>query len=85
MPKAALYARYSSDLQSPESIDDQIRECREFAARKGWDVAQIYDDEAISGAAVRSRAGMLRMLDDARNGRFDILFAEALDRISRDQ
>lgn len=85
MPKAALYARYSSDLQNPQSIDDQIRECRQYAVRKGWDVAQIYDDEAISGAAVRSRAGMLRLLDDARAGRFDMLCAEALDRISRDQ
>lgn len=85
MPKAALYARYSSDLQNPQSIDDQIRECRQYAARKGWDVAQVYDDEAISGAAVRSRAGMLRLLDDARAGRFDVLCAEALDRISRDQ
>ncbi len=85
MPKAALYTRYSSDLQNPQSIDDQIRECRQYATRKGWDVAQIYDDEAISGAAVRSRAGMLRLLDDARAGRFDMLCAEALDRISRDQ
>lgn len=85
MPKAALYARYSSDLQNPQSIDDQIRECRQYAVRKGWDVVHIYDDEAISGAAVRSRAGMLRLLDDARARRFDMLCAEALDRISRDQ
>ena len=85
MPKAALYARYSSDLQNPQSIDDQIRECRQLAACRGWDIGQIYDDEAISGAAVRSRAGMLRLLDDARARRFDMLCAEALDRISRDQ
>lgn len=85
MPKAALYARYSSDLQSPQSIDDQLRICRQYAARKGWDVAETYHDEAISGAAVRSRAGMLRLLDDARARRFDMLCAEALDRISRDQ
>lgn len=84
MPKAALYARYSSDLQSPESIDDQFRICRELAARRSWEVTEIYDDEAISGASIHGRAGMLRLLGDARAGRFDVLCAEALDRISRD-
>lgn len=85
MPKAALYARYFSDLQSPDSIDDQFRICRELAARRSWEVTEIYDDEAISGASIHGRAGMLRLLDDARAGRFDVLCAEALDRISRDQ
>lgn len=85
MPKAALYARYFSDLQNPQSIEEQIRDCRHYASCKGWDIAQTYDDEAISGAAIRSRAGILRLLEDARDGRFDILCAEALDRISRDQ
>lgn len=38
MPKAALYARYSSDLQNPQSIDDQIRECRQLAELVDVDV-----------------------------------------------
>ncbi len=35
MTRAALYARYSSDLQSAASIDDQFRVCREHAERSG--------------------------------------------------
>jgi len=31
--RAAIYARYSSDLQSETSIDDQVRLCREYAER----------------------------------------------------
>lgn len=86
MPKAvALYARYSSDLQNPRSIDDQWRICRELAAREGWEIVAHYHDEAVSGASIRGRAGMERLLADARAGLFDILCAEALDRISRDQ
>ncbi|MCK1975415.1 recombinase family protein, partial [Bacillus safensis] len=37
------------------------------------------------GASIRGREGIVRLLDDARAGRFDTLCAEALDRISRDQ
>jgi site-specific DNA recombinase len=50
--RCAIYARYSTDKQNPLSIDDQIRKCREFAARNAWEVldAHLYSDEAISGA-----------------------------------
>jgi site-specific DNA recombinase len=34
--KVAIYARYSSDNQRDTSIADQLRVCREFAARQGW-------------------------------------------------
>lgn len=34
MLRVALYARYSSDLQNPQSIDDQFRLCRQLAERQ---------------------------------------------------
>ncbi|WP_197705135.1 recombinase family protein [Sphingobium cloacae] len=85
MPTAALYARYSSDLQNPRSIDDQWLVCRELAAQEGWEIVACYHDEAVSGASIRGRAGLGQLLADARAGLFDILCTEALDRISRDQ
>jgi site-specific DNA recombinase len=39
MARATLYARYSDDKQSPLSIQDQFRICREHAVRQGWSVA----------------------------------------------
>jgi DNA invertase Pin-like site-specific DNA recombinase len=36
--KVAIYARYSSDNQRDASIADQLRICREFAARQAWTV-----------------------------------------------
>ena len=83
--RAAIYARYSSELQSATSIDDQVRVCRERADREGWVVQQVYDDRATSGALIQNRPGIQQLVSDAKVGRFDIVLTEALDRLSRDQ
>ncbi len=85
MTKVALYARYSSDNQSVASIEDQFRICHEHAAREKWKVAGTYHDAAISGASVILRPGIQSLLQDAQRGKFEIVLAEALDRVSRDQ
>jgi site-specific DNA recombinase len=85
MSKVALYARYSSDNQNVASIDDQFRICREHAAREKWTVVGAYRDAAISGASVILRPGIQSLLQDAQRGQFEIVLAEALDRVSRDQ
>jgi resolvase-like protein/uncharacterized protein DUF3363 len=84
-PKVALYARYSTDNQSVVSIEDPFRICREHAGRECWQVVDTYQDAAISGASVILRPGVQSLLQDAQRGRFDIVLAEALDRVSRDQ
>ncbi|RJL15835.1 recombinase family protein [Paracoccus siganidrum] len=82
--RAVIYARYSSDLQSASSIEDQIRLCRERAARAGWQIVGSYEDAATSGASLM-RPGIQRLQQDARACRFDIVISEALDRLSRNQ
>jgi DNA invertase Pin-like site-specific DNA recombinase len=84
MIRIALYARYSSENQRDASIEDQLRQCRERAAREGWTVVETYSDRAISGSSM-IRAGIQALLADAQASRFDIVLSEALDRISRDQ
>ncbi len=83
--RCALYARYSSDQQRPASIEDQFRVCRERAEREGWKMVGTYRDSAISGDSVILRPGVQALLEDARRGAFEIVVAEGLDRISRDQ
>ena len=83
--RAAIRARYSSDLQSAASIDDQMRLCRERATALGHDVMEVFSDYAISASNLRTRPGMLALMEAARRGQFDVVIAEALDRISRDQ
>jgi DNA invertase Pin-like site-specific DNA recombinase len=84
MPRCAIYARFSTDKQSATSAEDQIAICSARAEREGWEIANVYTDAAISGASNR-RPGMTAMLADASAGAFDIVLAEALDRIARNQ
>ena len=84
MAKVALYARYSSENQRDASIEDQLRLCRLHAERQGWEVVDSYTDRAISGASLL-RPGIQELIQDAGRGRFDIVLAEAMDRLSRDQ
>ena len=83
--RAVIYARYSSDLQSAASIEDQIRLCRERVEQENGTVVDIYADYAISGSSLRNRPSMQALLEQAKTGKFDCVIAEALDRVSRDQ
>lgn len=84
MTKVAIYARYSSDNQREASIEDQFRLCREYAKRQGWQLVESYSDQAVSGASLL-RPGIQTLLADAQSKRFNVIPAESLDRISRDQ
>jgi DNA invertase Pin-like site-specific DNA recombinase len=61
--RCAIYARFSSDRQSPSSITDRIRKCREYAAQQGWTVldSYVYSDEAVA-ATEMDRNGLQSLL-----------------------
>jgi hypothetical protein len=84
--RTAVYARYSSHRQSPASIQDQLRKCREFAAKSQWDFqdAQVYTDEALSGAGA-DRPGLLKLMAAAgqQPRPFDVLLVDDTSRLSR--
>jgi site-specific DNA recombinase len=84
--RCAIYARYSTDKQNPLSIDDQIRKCREFAARNGWEAldAHVYSDEAISGAT-DDRCGLKNLLETAtaQAHSLDVILVDDTSRLSR--
>ncbi|KXV61366.1 resolvase, partial [Acetobacter tropicalis] len=82
--RVALYARYSSDNQRDASIEDQFRICRAHAEKNGWQIVASYSDRAISGTTLL-RPGIQDLMAQARAGQFDIVLAEGLDRLSRDQ
>jgi len=82
--RAAIYARFSTDLQRSESIQDQEHLCRALANRHGWEVVGVFGDRGMSGAST-FRPGYQDMLRAAQHGEFQVLVAEALDRLSRDQ
>ncbi|GAA4778274.1 recombinase family protein [Stakelama sediminis] len=84
MTRIAIYARYSSELQKESSIEDQLRVCREYAEKQGWEIVQTYADKEESGASLL-RPGIQSLFEDAQSGSFELVLSEALDRISRDQ
>ena len=83
--RAVIYARYSTDLQSATSVDDQVRECRKRAEADGHAVVNVFSDHAISGSTLGNRPGMLSLMEAAKDGGVNLVYAEALDRLSRDQ
>lgn len=82
--RAAVYARFSTDLQNEKSAEDQIVLCRSYAASNGFQVVAAYADKAKSGAAMFNRDELLTMLADAKAGQFNAIVVEHLDRLSRD-
>ena len=82
--RVAIYARFSSQMQRDASIEDQERLCRERADREGWTIVARFADRAMSGASML-RPGLQALLEEAAAGLIDVVLAEALDRLSRDQ
>src|SRR3979411_2311892 len=82
MMRAVIYARFSSELQRDESIEDQIEVCRREVERQGWRVAKVYSDRAQSGAS-KFRPQYQQMIADGERKQFDVLVCEALDRLGR--
>ncbi len=85
MKKTAVYARFSSDNQRKESIDEQVRACKYFAQQTGqYDIVKIYSDEALSGfKRTHKREGFLRLIEDARSHKFECVMVYELSRFSR--
>ena len=78
--RAVIYARYSSENQRDASIEDQVRLCKERIAIESWALVQVFKDRALSGSSTL-RPGYQALLEGARNGAFDVVVAEALDRL----
>lgn len=79
MRLCAIYARVSTETQS---CDLQLRELREYAARRGWKVAGEFVDEGVSGTKA-SRPALDRLMNQARLRRFDAVLVWKLDRWGR--
>jgi len=85
--RCAVYARYSSDLQRPASIDDQVRNCRKYAAQAGWTIAEDYvrSDAAHTGQTLNSRDALNSLIADGKHSPrpFDCLLIDDTSRLGR--
>jgi site-specific DNA recombinase len=81
--RAALYARFSSELQRAASIEDQFRNCRKRAEAEAWTIIATFADQAISGSDA-NRPQYRAMLSAAEHHEFDVLVVDDLSRLTRD-
>jgi DNA invertase Pin-like site-specific DNA recombinase len=79
--RVAIYARIST-ANSGQSPEMQLRELREHAQRRGWEISCEYVDEGISGAKDR-RPALDRLMADAHRRRFDVVAVWRFDRFAR--
>jgi site-specific DNA recombinase len=77
MKTAALYARFSSDMQKDRSIDDQFAICESYAKRDGLKVVAKFSDRAKSGASLFDRDGLLDLRNAAKRKEFDVVIVES--------
>jgi len=81
----ACYYRYSSDMQTEDSIEAQRAGCIRYCELNGWPYQEEleYIDRAKSGSSTVNRTNFRRMLADAGEKKFNILLVHKMDRFSR--
>lgn len=84
MKTAVIYARYSSERQTEQSIEGQLRVCNDYAERNEIRVVDTYIDRAMTGTN-DNRADFQRMLKDSSKKAWDYVLVYKLDRFSRNK
>ena len=84
MKTAVIYARYSSERQTEQSIEGQVRVCNEYAERNNILILDTYIDRAMTGTN-DNRTDFQRMLKDSAKQAWDYVLVYKLDRFSRNK
>ena len=84
MKTAVIYARYSSDNQTEQSIEGQLRVCQEYAKNNDILLLDTYIDRAMTGTN-DNRADFQRMLKDSARNHWDYVLVYKIDRFSRNK
>jgi DNA invertase Pin-like site-specific DNA recombinase len=83
--RVTFYARVSTDKDEQiSSLENQVQYYTQFIQEKpNWTYVQGYIDEGISGTSTKKRDSFLRMITDAKAGRFDFIITKEISRFSR--
>lgn len=81
---AVIYARYSSDKQTEQSIEGQLRVCKEYAEHEGLTIIGEYIDRAITGR-YDDRPEFQKMIRDSKKRQFEYILVYKLDRFARNR
>ena len=83
--RATFYARVSTGTdEQAHSLQNQNSYYAEFiGSNPNWTCVEGYIDEALSGTSVSKREAFLRMIEDAKLGKFDFIITKEISRFSR--
>lgn len=83
--KVAAYCRVSTDKEEQEkSYDSQVEHfTEEIQSNKNWEFAGVYADLGGSGVSADFRPNFLRMIEDAKAGKIDLILCKAISRFGR--
>ncbi len=81
----AAYCRVSTDkTDQANSLESQQQFFGEYIKRNPlWELYDIYVDDGISGTNTKKRASFNQMIDDAKNGKFDLIITKEISRFAR--
>ena len=83
--RVAIYARVSTEHESQiNALSNKIQYYDEILKQhKDWKLYERYVDEGISGTSINKRKNFLRMIEDAKKGRFDLIKPREVSRFAR--
>ena len=84
MKTAVIYARYSCDNQTEQSIEGQLRVCEEYAQKNNILILDTYIDRAMTGTN-DNRPDFQRMHKDSSRKEWNFVLVYKLDRFSRNK
>lgn len=82
MNKAVIYARYSSDRQTEQSIEGQMRVCKEYAEKNGYVIVSEYVDRAMTGTNDK-RPAFRQVISDSKKHEWSFVLVYKFDRFAR--
>ena len=83
--RVTFYARVSTDrYEQLNSLENQVMYFKNFIKSQGnWTFIEGYIDEGISGTSTKKREEFLKMIDDAKKKKFDLILTKEISRFSR--
>ena len=84
MQNAVIYARYSSHGQNEQTIEGQVRVCKEYAEKLKLKIVNIYIDKHKTGTDV-NRPQFQKMISDSATGAFQYVIVYMIDRFARNR
>lgn len=82
--RLGVYCRVSTDkLDQLNSLETQKMFFEEFAEKNNHEITHMYADEGISGTQMRKRPEFMRLMRDARLGKFDMVVTKDISRMAR--